>query len=112
MTVIFRGLPQEDVSDEGLEDEVCEPEVRADDRARDDHDDRSLDDLALRRPLDLLQLGPGLGDEPLEAAARHAPRPGLGLRRLGRRADCCLTRARALGDALLLGLLLIGGGAL
>src|SRR5215203_1189836 len=113
MTVIFRGLPQQDVADEGLEDEIREPEVRADDRAGDDYDDRSLDDLALRGPLDLLQLGPGLGDEAPEAPARHSPRPGLGLRWLGRRADCLLTRACALRDALLLGgLLLLGGRAL
>src|SRR5580765_6751368 len=109
----IRGLPQQDVADEGLEDEICEPEVRADDRAGDDHDDRSLDDLALRRPLDLLELGPGLGDETLEAAARHAPGPRLGLRRLGRGADCLLPRACALRDALLLdGLLVVGRRAL
>src|SRR5947207_309157 len=54
---------------ESFEDQVGDPRIRADDRARDDYDDRALDDLVLGRPLDLLQLGPGLGDEAPEAAA-------------------------------------------
>src|SRR6185295_8367102 len=56
-------LPQENVADEGLEDLVGRVEVGADDHAGDDHDDRALHHLGAARPLDLLQLGPGLADE-------------------------------------------------
>jgi hypothetical protein len=66
-------LTQEDVLDEPLEGEVCEPEVRADDHARDQHDRDALDQLLLARPLDLLQLGGGLADEAPEAGAGNLP---------------------------------------
>jgi hypothetical protein len=97
----LRLLPEQETLDERLEREVGEPEVRADDRAGDDHDDGAGEDLALVRPIDLLQLGCGLGDEAASAASPTAPArlcPG----RLLRRADLLLPRASALSDALLL----------
>src|SRR3954469_11711645 len=56
-------LAEEDVLDEPSEDLVGAPEVDADDDAGDEHDDRPLDQLRLRRPFDLLQLAPRLADE-------------------------------------------------
>jgi hypothetical protein len=61
-------LTEEDVLDEPLEGEIGEPEIRADDDARDQDDRDALDQLLLTGPLDLLQLGGGLADE--------APNPG------------------------------------
>src|SRR5262249_2214099 len=54
---------EEYLLDQRLEHEVRQPEIRSNDNARDEHDDSGLDDLLLRRPLDLLQLAPRLGDE-------------------------------------------------
>src|SRR5436853_82173 len=56
-------LAQEDVLDEPLEREVGDPEIGADDRAGDEHDDDALDQLLLAGPFDLLQLGDRLLDE-------------------------------------------------
>jgi hypothetical protein len=98
----LRLLPQQEALDERLEREVGEPEVGADDSAGDEHDDRARQDLALVRPLDLPQLGRGLGDEAASAAS-SAPSAGLGLRRLLRGANLLLPGASALGNALLLG---------
>ena len=65
-------LTQEDVLDEPLEREIGQPEICADDDARDQDDRDALDQLLLPRPLDLLQLGGGLGDEAPQAGARKA----------------------------------------
>src|SRR3954452_14846915 len=73
-------LAEEDVLDEPSEDLVGAPEVDADDDAGDEHDDRPLDQLRLRRPLDLLQLAPRLADE---AEAARARVDGGGRLRLG-----------------------------
>src|SRR5919201_6900570 len=89
-------LPQEDVLDDALPDEVVRVQVDADDEARDEDDGGALDHLRLVRPLDLLQLAPGLGDEPARPAARGPALAALALRRLCRRPDLGLTRARAL----------------
>src|SRR6266540_5763066 len=72
-------LAEEDVLDEVLGGDVAEPDVGPDDDARDEHDERALDDVGLRRPLDLLQLAPALGDEPLRARLLLAARAGLRL---------------------------------
>src|SRR5579883_3074639 len=80
-------LSEEDVDDEALERLVGRVQVHADDEARDDHDRRAGDELALPRPLDLLQLHPRLLDVRAQPAEEAAPpddggRPdGLGLRR-------------------------------
>src|SRR6186713_1330285 len=79
---------EENLLDERLEHEVRQPEVRANDNARDEDDDRRLDDLLLRRPLDLLELAPGLRDELRagEATLRLGLRLLVGARgRAGRR---------------------------
>src|SRR4051794_8751116 len=84
-------LTQEDVLDHVLPDLVVHVEKDADDRAGDEHDDGALDDLVLRRPLDLLQLCPRLVDEAEAAAPRllHlARRTPLQCRRAGRAAAC------------------------
>ena len=96
-------LAREDLLDERLQPEVGDVQVSPDDRAGDDHDDRALEDLALVRPLDLLQLAPGFLDEP--AALWPVTTPGLGLCRLLGWTDLRLTRARALLKAPLLLLL-------
>src|SRR5206468_7695299 len=76
------------------------------------HDHRSLDDLALARPLDLLQFPPGLGDEAARAASLAPAASRLRLDRLCR-ANLLLARAGALHSAgLLLGLLLSARAAL
>ena len=49
--------------DESPEDLVGEEQVDADHEAGDQDDDGALDQLLLARPLDLLELGPGLPDE-------------------------------------------------
>jgi hypothetical protein len=103
----LRSAAEQDALDEWLEHEVGDVQVRADDSAGDEDDDRACHDLALPRPIDLLQLGPALGDEAAAAPAATAA-PGLRLRRLGGRPDLGLTLARALADALLgLALLLL-----
>src|SRR5919204_1474048 len=79
-------LPQEDVLDEALEDEVGAVEEDADDQARDQDDRDALDQLRLLRPLDLLQLSPGFRDEAPEAAARQL---ALGAPIAGGEADAC-----------------------
>jgi hypothetical protein len=97
---------EQDALDERLEHEVRKPEVGADDGAGDDHDDGAGHDLALAGPVDLLQLGPALGDE--AAASTPAPTAArLGLRRLRGRAHLRLAAARSLRDARLL-LLAVG----
>src|SRR5919204_4694347 len=102
-------LPQEDVLDDALSDQVVRVQVDADDEARDEDDGRALDHLRLVRPFDLLQLAPRLRDEPARAAAGRSPLTALALRRLRRRPDLSLARAGALdhlrvaGARLLLG---------
>src|SRR5438132_9892860 len=64
-------LPQEDVLDDALEDEIGAVEEHADDQTGDQHHDDALDELVLPGPLDLLQLTPRLGDEASDAAARN-----------------------------------------
>src|SRR5215210_5999275 len=103
----FRLFAQQDALDEWLEHEVRDVQVRADDCAGDEDDDRAGQDLALTRPVDLLQLGHALGDEAAAPSAGPAA-PGLGLRRLRGWADLGLALARALTDTLLgLSLLLL-----
>jgi hypothetical protein len=100
-------LAQQEALDERLEHEVREVQVGPDDSAGDENDDGSGHDLALARPVDLLELGPALGDE---AAASTAPSaaPGLRLGRLRGGTDLGLALARALADTLLgLALLLL-----
>src|SRR5215211_554382 len=76
--------PQQNVADEAAEGEVRDGEVGADDGDGDDHDDRGGGKLTAAGPLDLLELGPRLADEPARAAAALALRAGLALRRLRR----------------------------
>src|SRR3989442_1368696 len=89
-------LLEEHLLDDVLPDLVVQVEVRADDDAGDDHDDRPLNQLVLLRPLDLLELGPRLADEAEHAAA--APLAGLHLARRTRfrprspRTDADVTR--------------------
>lgn len=97
---------EQDALDEWLDDEVGDVEVRPDDGAGDENDDGARHDLALPRPVDLLQLGHALCDEAAASTAAPAA-PGLRLRRLGGRADLGLTAASSLADALALGLLLL-----
>jgi hypothetical protein len=98
---------EQDALDEWLEHEVGDVEVRPDDAAGDEDDDGAGQDLALARPVDLLQLGPALCDEAATSTTAAAA-AGLSLRRLGGRANLGLTLARALADALLrLALLLL-----
>src|SRR4029453_15428835 len=92
---------EEQLLDERLDRQVGEPQVEAHDRAGDDHNDCARQNLGLVRPVDLLQLGPGLGDEATAPASPAAP-AGLRLRRLLGWADLLLARTRALRDALLL----------
>src|SRR4051812_2827880 len=101
---IGSGGSLEDLLDEVLEGEVANVEERPDDPAGDDHDDGRLRDLGTPRPLDLLQLRPGLPDE--AAPLLRLTAPGLLLRRCGARPDLLLARAGALRDLRLLG----GGG--
>jgi hypothetical protein len=65
-------LTEEDVLDEPLESEIGEPEIRADDDARDQDNRDALDQLLLTGPLDLLQLGGGLADEAPDSGAWQA----------------------------------------
>src|ERR671934_2391822 len=90
-------LPQEDVLDHALPDQVVRVQVDADDEARDEDDDGALDHLRLVRPLDLLQLAPRLADEPARAAAGCPALAALALRRLRRRPDLSLPTPCALG---------------
>src|SRR5436190_15978577 len=75
-------LPQQNLADELVEELVAEVEVRPDDHAGDDHDDRALDDLVLPGPLDLAELADRLGDEPLRAGERQLAAAGLARRGL------------------------------
>jgi hypothetical protein len=102
----LRSAAEQDALDEWLEHEVGDVQVRPDDAAGDEDDDGAGHDLALSWPVDLLQLGPALGDEAAASTAAPAA-PGLRLRRLGGRADLGLTAAGSLADALTLGLLLL-----
>src|SRR5579862_2009059 len=87
-------LSEEDVGDHVLPDLVVEIEVEPDDQAGDQHDHRPLHDLVLARPLDLLQLRPGLADE--VRAPALVRRGGALLRRLLRtRGKRLLTAPRA-----------------
>jgi len=86
------------VLDEPLEDLIRRVEVDAHDQAGDEDDDGALDDLRLGRPLDLLQLGPGLEGEAAAARARNAALASLGFDRL-RRADLSLALPRPLCQA-------------
>src|SRR5712691_6689585 len=81
------GLFEQDVFDESLEDLIEAPEVDADQYAGDEDDGGARDHLLLARPLDLLQLCPGLGHEAAAARAGDAARSAVrGLRgRLGHR---------------------------
>src|SRR5512132_3494925 len=105
-------LLEEDVLDEALEDLVGGVEVYADDQTGDQDDDGSLDHVRLARPLDLLQLGPALGDEPLRPASGHRAPTALALARGGRGANGRLARASALRCRRGLGLCLAAGAAL
>src|SRR5690242_19729364 len=70
----------EDPLDDVLPEKIVRVEVDADHDARDQHDHRSLNHLALARPLGLLQLGPGLADEAREPPEDpRAVLDGLGL---------------------------------
>src|SRR5438105_3147416 len=81
---------------DGLRDLVVQPQVHADDRAGDQHDCGPLDHLRPAGPLDFLELGPGLADEPKRAASRRAALAALALRLDETRPDLSLTRARAI----------------
>src|SRR5205807_4074986 len=101
-------LPEEDVLDDALPDQVVRVEVHPDDQAGDQHDRRPLDHLRLARPLDLLELAPRLGDEAASASARCAALPALALRRCRAGPDLSLTRASALDHLRVAGGLLLG----
>src|SRR5436190_15978279 len=88
-------LPQQNLADELVEELVAEVEVRPDDHAGDDHDDRALDDLVLPGPLDLAELADRLGDEPLRAGERQLAAAGLARRGLKGGPDRRLTAAVA-----------------
>src|SRR5438093_2409599 len=93
-------LPQEDVLDDALEDEIGRIEEDADDHTGDQHDRDTLDQLVLARPLDLFQLAPRLGDEAAQATARDVSLSGAAVARghcsrSARRRS--LRRPRALG---------------
>jgi hypothetical protein len=107
----LRSAAEQDALDEWLEHEVGDVQVRADDSAGNEDDDGAGHDLALPRPIDLLQLGPALGDEAAASTASPAA-PGLRLRRLGGGANLGLTAASPLADALALGLLLFAAALL
>jgi hypothetical protein len=81
MSALSFCLSKEDVLDEALPHEVGAVEKDADGDTRDEDDDDSLDQLALPRPLDLLELSPRLRDEVLDAASGNAPLTDLGARR-------------------------------
>jgi hypothetical protein len=65
---------EKDAIDERADDLVEAPQVRADDRARDDDHDDALEGLAAARPVDLPKLGGGLANELAAAVLRAAPR--------------------------------------
>ena len=91
--------------DEALEDLVRSEQVDAGDQTGDEDDDGALDELVLARPLDLLQLCPGLGHE--VAGPREEPaalRLFLGARRLDSRAQLGASAGRALDGGLAFGL--------
>src|SRR6266702_4841040 len=67
-------LFQEDVLNDALPDQIVGVQIDADDDTGDEHDDHTLDQLVLTRPLDLLQLRPRLGDEPPRPAPRDRAR--------------------------------------
>src|SRR4249919_1381753 len=82
--MLFLLLPQQNLADELVEELVADVEVRPDDHAGDDHDDRALNHLVLARPLDLAELADRLGDEALRAGHRQlaaAALAGRGLQR-------------------------------
>src|SRR5262245_56721546 len=91
------GLAEEDVLNEVLERDVGDPDVRPHDHARDEHDERALDDVRLGGPLDLLQLAPGFGDEALRAGVLLTAGAGLRLRRRALRPYLGGPRLRARG---------------
>jgi hypothetical protein len=70
---------EENVFDEAGEGEVGHPEVEADDRDRDDHDDGRREELPAAGPFDLLELSDRLGREAAETAAAFTPGTGLAL---------------------------------
>jgi hypothetical protein len=102
-------LTEEDVAHERLERLIGSKEVRADDRAGDQDDDRALDDLGLARPFDLLQLTPRLADEP--TALYRLTASCLTLLGLRRGPNLLLPCARALNDTAALGGLFLAAGA-
>jgi hypothetical protein len=73
-------LLEENAVDEGADDLVEAPEIRTDDRARENNDDHALERLPTGRPIGLLELGNRLADE-LPALALGFP-AGLLLDRL------------------------------
>src|SRR5581483_6386856 len=77
-------LSQQHVLDDVLPELVVQPEVEADDEARDQHHRRAADQRLLARPLDLLELRHRLLDEVREAGAWGLPllRDALGAARL------------------------------
>src|SRR5690348_5371489 len=100
-------LSQEEVVDDVLPDLVVQIEIRADDDAGHEDDDRALDQLLLARPLDLLQLAVGLADEvrrseALRLARRLALRAAADRRRTPRgcrRRTACQGRLRSVRAA-------------
>src|SRR6476660_8277161 len=87
-----RLLAQEDVLDDPLPHEVVHVQEDADDHARDQDDRGALDDLVLPGPVDLLELGPRLADEP--AAAPRVPLDLARDTRLARGGRACVRFAR------------------
>src|SRR5581483_528794 len=77
-------LAQQDLADELVEHLVGDVEVRPDDHAGDDHDDRSLHDLVLAGPLDLPELPDRLADELDAPSSALTRRPNRACRRLRR----------------------------
>jgi hypothetical protein len=92
---------EENVADEPAQNGIRSVEIGTDDGDGDDDDDGRGEELALARPLDLLQLGRGLGNEDPEAPAALTARAGLALR-LADGLDFAAARAGALGGGRLL----------
>jgi hypothetical protein len=60
---MFASLPEKDVADEGPDQLVDPPEIRADDGDGDEDGDRALYHLGAIGPVDLVELCPRLADE-------------------------------------------------
>jgi hypothetical protein len=105
---------EQDVLDEPAEQLVSEEQVDAGHETGDQDDGRTLDQLLLARPVDLLQLRPRLRDEARAAAAGNVS--AVGLRGGSRRPRLLLLRGallrRALDGGAALGLRSAAGAAL